>query len=974
FADPMTLLSAPEQDARIVELMGGAESTVASSWPARLRPALRTHGFARELQAFFARARAHGLDPEQVRALAERQERPDWQVAAAFHEEVLQVLDAQNLLDYAELVHRARLLATDPVTGPALARRFDLVVVDEYQDTDPAQVALLRALVAGGRDLVAVGDPDQSIYAFRGAEVGGIWSFAHDFATAAGPAPTLSLTTARRFGPAIAAATRSIVAGLGATGGVDAATFAAFRAPTPSAAEPGEVVVQTFRTPAAEADHVATLLRRAHLDDGVPWSEMAVLVRSASLSVPRLQRSLAAAGVPVEIAGDEVPLRSEPAVAPLLLGLRLAARLARRPDRAEVAPLDPSEVVDFLTGPLGRLDATALRRLGRTLRRIDAAADERTVARPSAELLAEALAEPLAFALAVDAGGGQPAERAREAATRLHAAKALVEAHEPPEQVLWSLWDASAWARRLRAQADHGGDDARAAHRDLDAVCALFSVAARADEQRRRRGVEAFLDEVGAQQIPADTLADRGVRREAVRLMTAHRSKGLEWSLVVVAGVQEEVWPDVRHRGSLLQPERLVSVGGVADTVVAPGHLARLAEERRLFYVACTRARARLVVTAVESAADDGQQPSRFLLELRRHATVPPGPPLARPERPLSLRGVVAELRSLAEGSPDADVRDAAAARLAVLAASGHEGAAAARPSRWWGVRDVTRSEVPVRPADEPLQLSGSALDGLVGCPLSWFLRHEAKGESASSSAQGFGLLVHALAADLVRGDREADATTLAAHLETVWDAMAFQAPWVSVRERREAVLAVQRLVEWHRAQDGRTPVAAELSFEVSIPVGDDTVVLRGSMDRVEVDVDGLVRVVDFKTGKNKVKGDELAAHPQLGVYQAAVEHGAVDGVLGRPARSGGAELVHLRLPAGARLPLHPAVQPQDGPRDDAPLAVVTQLSEATRSVRDEVFAATPNDKACAFCTFKPVCPAQPEGRTVLPTVSEEPA
>ncbi|MDO9381030.1 MAG: PD-(D/E)XK nuclease family protein, partial [Nocardioidaceae bacterium] len=570
--------------------------------------------------------------------------------------------------------------------------------------------------------------------------------------------------------------------------------------------------------------------------------------------------------------------------------------------------------------------------------------------------------------------GGQPAERAREAARRLHRAAALVQAHEPPEQVIWSLWDGTTWSRRLRAQADHGGDDSRAAHRDLDAVCALFAVAARADEQRRRSGVEAFLSEVEAQQIPADTLADLGVRRDAVRLMTAHRSKGLEWSLVVVAGVQEDVWPDVRHRGSLLQPERLVAVDGVADTVVAPGHLARLAEERRLFYVACTRARSRLVVTAVESAADDGDQPSRFLVELRRHATVAPSAPLPRPERPLSLRGVVAELRSFAESSPDPAVRDAAAARLAVLAAGGHEGAGPARPERWWGVRDVTESAVPVRATEEPLRLSGSSLDGLVGCPLSWFLRHEAKGESASSTAQGFGLVVHALAADLVNGDREADAASLTTHLETVWDAMAFAAPWVSIRERTEAVRAVQRLVEWHRAQEGRTPVAAEHSFTVSIPVGDDTVVLRGSMDRVELDVDGLVRVVDFKTGKQKVSGEALASHPQLGVYQVAVEHGAVDDVVGRPATSGGAELVHLRLPAGARLPDHPAVQAQDAPREDAPLAVVQQLSVAARTVRDEAFVATPSDKACAFCTFKPVCPAQPEGRTILPTVIEEPA
>ena len=99
------------------------------------------------------------------------------------------------------------------------------------------------------------------------------------------------------------------------------------------------------------------------------------------------------------------------------------------------------------------------------------------------------------------------------------------------------------------------------------------------------------------QQIPADTLAERGARGAAVRLLTAHRAKGLEWRLVVVAHVQQEGWPDLRRRSTLLQADRIGEHG------VVPPVSARelLMEERRLFYVACTRARQRLVVTAVAS-------------------------------------------------------------------------------------------------------------------------------------------------------------------------------------------------------------------------------------------------------------------------------------------------------------------------------------------------------------------------------------
>ena len=102
------------------------------------------------------------------------------------------------------------------------------------------------------------------------------------------------------------------------------------------------------------------------------------------------------------------------------------------------------------------------------------------------------------------------------------------------------------------------------------------------------------------------------MRGEAVRLLTAHRAKGLEWRLVVVAHVQEGGWPDLRRRDSLLQADR-IGPDGLLPPLTRE---AMLAEERRLFYVACTRARQRLVVTAVQSPDDDGEQPSRFLDEL----------------------------------------------------------------------------------------------------------------------------------------------------------------------------------------------------------------------------------------------------------------------------------------------------------------------------------------------------------------------
>jgi superfamily I DNA/RNA helicase len=116
------------------------------------------------------------------------------------------------VLDHGGLVRAAAgLLEGDHELRERERAARSVVVVDEYQDTDPAQVRLLQALAGQGRDLVAVGDPDQSIYAFRGADVRGILDFPTDFPTAEGrPAPVVELRTCRRSGPVLLAASRAV--------------------------------------------------------------------------------------------------------------------------------------------------------------------------------------------------------------------------------------------------------------------------------------------------------------------------------------------------------------------------------------------------------------------------------------------------------------------------------------------------------------------------------------------------------------------------------------------------------------------------------------------------------------------------------------------------------------------------------------------------------------------------------------------
>ncbi|MFF7650100.1 ATP-dependent helicase [Streptomyces sp. NPDC007983] len=963
FADPLRLLSGPEQDVVVRELLAGqAELERAGRasvrWPDDLRACLTTRGFADEVRAVLARSRELGLGPRSLGEFAARTGRPDWGAAAAFLAEYLDVLDAQGVLDYAELVHRAVLLAERPDVAAELAARYDAVFVDEYQDTDVAQARLLHALAGGGRTLVAFGDPDQSIYAFRGADVNGILGFRDAFPRADGrPAPVEVLTTSRRSGARLLAATRLVTGRMPLTR-LPAHAVRAHRE-LRAARDGGRVEVFTYPTAGAELDNVADILRRAHLEDGVPWSEMAVLVRAGGRSLPGLRRALTSAGVPIEVDGDDIPLRHEPAVAPLLTALRAAATAALPDSGGLSAALGVETALTLLTSPLGGMDAADLRRLGRALREEERAAGQ-AVPRPSDVLLAEALAAPERLAVHDPAY----ARGAQRLGLLLRKALEALAGGGTAEQALWELWDGTPWPGRLEGAAQRGGSAGRNADRDLDAVCALFETAARAEERTGGRGALNFLDQLDAQDIAADTLSRRVARPDAVRLMTAHRAKGLEWRLVVVAGVQEGLWPDLRRRGSLLEADR-IGRDGLAEPLT-PGAL--LAEERRLFYVAATRARDRLVVTAVKAASEDGDQPSRFLTELG----VTPVDVTQRPRRPLSVAALVAELRATTV-DPDASdaLREAAAQRLARLAAlrdeDGRPLVPAAHPAGWWGLYEPTHSEVPLRDRDRPVALSGSALDQLVNtCSLQWFLGREVKADAPSTAAQGFGNVVHVLADEVASGRTPADLAVLMERLDSVWDALAFDAPWKSRQEKEHARAALERFLRWHvMERGGRTAVASEHGFDVILEADAYQVRIRGSMDRVEADAEGRAYVVDFKTGKQSVTRGEVAHHPQLAVYQLAVREGAVDGLFGgdRP-EPGGAELVQLRQGAPKKDggETVPKVQAQDPPDGEW---VGELLATAAGRVLDERFA--PSTGAhCERCAFRASCSARAEGRHVV--------
>ncbi|MEU6780725.1 ATP-dependent DNA helicase [Nonomuraea angiospora] len=934
---PPRLLTGPEQLLEIRRLLHGELESGALDWPVSLREPLKTRGFAEELRDFLSRAGERGLDPERLIALGRLHGRGDWAAAGRFAERYQDRfdLDPEETYDYAELIGAASALLARPEVRERERAAHDVVFVDEYQDTDPAQEFLLAQLAGDGADLVAVGDPDQSIYGFRGADVQGIMKFPERFRTMDGrEAPVLALRVCRRSGADLLEASRRLAARLPVAPMPDHAYGHEHDhrdlAALPDA-DAGDVRVLLADSTSQEAAIVADTLRRAHLIDGVPWHRMAVLVRSAKRQVPLLRRALVNAGVPTMIAGDEVPIAQEPGVRPLLTMLRVAM---------DPAQLDEGVAEELLTGPLGGTDMIGVRRLRRALK---IAENEVEGTRSSGELLVAAV-QDVRELIRVEDHVAVPAERV---AKLLVAAREAAQQEGTAEDLLWAVWDASGLARRWSEQSLQGGPRGAQADRDLDAVVALFDHAARFVDRMPKAGPEVFIDDLAAQEIPGDTLADRAPDGDAVRVLTAHRSKGLEWDVVVVAGVQEGVWPDLRLRGSLLGVEDLVEVVEGTKPNAASLVSKLLAEERRLFYVAATRARRRLVVTAV-GGEDTDERPSRFLSELMPGAVE--SATVDDRARWLNMSALVADLRSaVTDPTKPRKMRQKAARQLARLAAAGVQGA---HPNDWYALTPIS-DDRPLSWPDDVVSISPSAVESFTKCGLRWLLE-TAVGAAGTSTAQGLGNIIHALAV-LAATDLPSE-DLLGDRLNQVWNDLDFGGVWYNRKQRQVAEQMIGKFLRWHK-ENPRELVALEEAFTAMVTEG---VQIKGRVDRVERDSDNRAVIIDLKTGGSKPKAGDLDRHPQLGVYQLA----ALLGAFARHGMTepGGAALVQVGKAAGKNDALEQAQPPLADDKD--PGWAKDLVDTVATGMSGPFFQAKVND-GCRTCAARASCPVNDNGGQV---------
>ena len=540
-----------------------------------------------------------------------------------------------------------------------------------------------------------------------------------------------------------------------------------------------------------EANLIAQMLLEERIYGNHPYRESAIIVRS-SADVARIRRVLSSNGIPSRTSAALVPVRDEPAVRPFLDALSLLVYARKRGEKAlnpavhmpagegtearerpgyealsaseaeelmrrslddviaeesRANPLGGAQsAITLLTSRLGGASSMDVRRIRQQLRSIELQSGGH---RPSDDLLLGALLHPETLP---EEGVGRAVHRI--AAVLSAGRKALARPESTSTEVLWALWEASGLEKTWVAQSRGAGPDADAAHRNLDAMIGLFEAADRFDEQMRGAGAEQFLDFIDAQDLPMDTLAARGVRQDAVEILTPALAAGQSWRTVYICGLQEGTWPNTTVRGSLLSTGDLTDLcdarlrqraqqaeqqAGESEQPVPPARIRSYPErvrdtrhdELRMFAVAATRASTRLVLTAVRN---DDQAPGEFFDFVLPTDAVGDSTdvPITRVRRPATLRSLVAELRrTLVEESlnamraedaqqedtqqngapmhnapeealtPEASAYrlDAASRTLARLANAQAPGAA---PDDWWGLLPLSSTELLFahRPAD----------------------------------------------------------------------------------------------------------------------------------------------------------------------------------------------------------------------------------------------------------------------------------
>lgn len=803
--------------------------------------------------------------------------------------------DARGVLDFGDqMAIAARLASSVPEVGAAERARYRAVLLDEFQDTSEAQMVLVSSLFApadpmeGGEPasmpITAVGDPHQSIYGWRGASATTLSRFPQEFTTQGRPARILHLSTSWRNDEEVLMAANAVAAPLTEVTPIPVRTLVA----RPGAG-PGKVEVARVVDSLVEAERVAGWVA-SHWGSG-PQSRTAAVLCRARAQFPAVVEALRRRGLPVEVVGLGGLLDT-----PEILDLVALLWVAQEPTRGD-------QMMRLLAGPVCRLAAADIDALS-TWAREQAGAD--TSGRELAAVLAESIDPPPPPGW-IGRGGqhlGPEAEaRVSWLADVVRRVRSLVGLPLP---------DLVVEAERLL-----GLDLEIAADPDLHPswgraqLDALADVAAGYAAAADRVSLGGFLDwldaarehERGLEGAEVPELAEIRVDASAVQVLTVHAAKGLEWDLVAVPGLVEGTFPSGvtqvepsegdwiakprRDQGWLAGIGKLPTAlrgdrqgrpdlgwGSVADThelrdererVAVESGVFAVGEERRLAYVAFTRARHRLLLTApVWSTGIKPRVTSRFLEDARRvlaDSAVLEWAPMPDPDDPEECQNprLAEQDTAVWPVAPEPRrrvVRDVAEALISARAASPAD--MVRDTGRWQRYLDLLlteRDEALAAPTTPPVpgHLSTSAVVDLADDPRQFRDRLRRPVPSPPAPHARLGTTFHAW----VEQHYSAAALVDLEDLRTGHDEDE-QDPGEDLQPLQDSFLAS----EWAH----REPLAIEVAVETTVAGRS----VRGRLDAVFADGDGGVTIVDWKTGSRGSPAQLRRRAVQLSVYRVA--------------------------------------------------------------------------------------------------------
>lgn len=848
-----------------------------------------------------------------------------WQKRLALAEAAgafIEAKQALGLIEYSDLIRYAVKIVTEhPDVASTIEDRYDIVLLDEYQDTDPAQRLLLTALFGSGTPVTAVGDTDQTIYEWRGASIENFDSFPSDFPTPSGsPAPTLPLSINRRSDTSIIALANRVRENLPSVDGSEP-----LRPRTD--ADAGTVMTAWFRTDVEEATWIADEMRDRH-DEGVPFADMAVLCRARE-SIRPVAAAMRIGGIPYSV-GSMGELLHVPEIADLVAWLSVLAD-----------PTDDASLLRIILGGKYRLGLSDVAAISRGAKRSKAAGLVDRLVSGQVDVERDGAVAALGSFITTY----QSLFRRSQALSVAGIVDALID-----DLDYWSEVAALPAARSttVRLNLDRFIDLANR-WRPIDShatLAAFLRYLTALDESGRSEALDTV-------EVPTD---------DAVLLLTAHGAKGLEWRDVYVPALATNVFPSgvrLYHdplRTPLVLPFEVRldahAMAGVRDEpdeelrkeILKKRHLD---QEWRLAYVAVTRAKQRLVLSghAWDGEIKKPRTPSP-LLEIARAlpgSTIGPtlddpgerpDPPRfvppSEPPDPLFPEGWGAALRStitdpswIAAEHPDiADVVDERVEQLNLLMGD------LAVPTVTRTPRFATSVTNLVAMAECPLRFRWIHHDRLPRKPRESARRGTEFHKRIERYNQGITTL------DLDEDGSETAADGLAAFDDGSDDVSGGMAGVDPVRADPWAVFTNSR---FHRI----TPVLVETPFEITI----DGRSLRGKVDAI-YHTDDRWEIVDYKSGR---KNTTDARSVQLMAYAVA----AAEGALGADPP----EEMDLTFAYFGSVPATEVTERVDHRWIES---ASTTIGGLLANAEDGPFDPTPSP-ACRWCDFLHHCPAGQE-------------